>query len=104
MKKEILILLNVFYLIYSQTNDQIKQAKNLIKNSEEKLKDKRCDLIVANDVSKKDFGFDSEYNKVTLIEENGVILNIKKSKKKFIAATVAKKILDKFLFVEKYIN
>ncbi len=33
MKKEILILLNVFYLIYSQTNDQIKQAKNLIKNS-----------------------------------------------------------------------
>ncbi len=80
------------------------ETENLIKNSEEKLKDKRCDLIVANDVSKKDFGFDSEYNKVTLIEENGGILNIKKSKKKFIAATIAKKILDKFLFVGKYIN
>ena len=33
MKKKILILLNVFCLIDGQTNDQIKQAKNLIKNS-----------------------------------------------------------------------
>ena len=33
MKKKILILLNVFCLIDGQTNDQIKQAKDLIKNS-----------------------------------------------------------------------
>lgn len=80
------------------------ETENLIKNSEEKLREKRCDIIVANDVSKKDFGFNSQYNKVSLIENDGKILNIKKSKKKFIAAAITKKILQKFLLIDEYIN
>ena len=80
------------------------ETENLIKNSEEKLREKRCDIIVANDVSKKDFGFNSQYNKVSLIENDGKIFNIKKSKKKFIAAAITKKILQKFLLIDEYIN
>ncbi len=33
-----------------------------------KLERKKCDLIVANDVSRRDIGFDSSCNEVTLIE------------------------------------
>ena len=37
-------------------------------------------------------------------ENDGKILNIKKSKKKFIAAAITKKILQKFLLIDEYIN
>ncbi len=36
------------------------------KNAILKLKDKNCDWIIANDVSSKNSGFDSDYNKVTI--------------------------------------
>ena len=31
---------------------------------------KNCDWIIANDVSKKDSGFDSDYNEVTIFYKN----------------------------------
>ena len=40
---------------------------NIIQNSKIKLKEKYCDLIIANDVSKKDTGFNSDYNKISII-------------------------------------
>ena len=39
---------------------------NLDKNAISKLKNKNCDWIIANDVSKKNSGFDSDYNEVTI--------------------------------------
>ena len=38
----------------------------LNKNATSKLADKNCDWIIANDVSKKNSGFDSDYNEVTI--------------------------------------
>ena len=38
-----------------------------------KMKKKNCDLIIANDVSKQDFGFNSDYNQVSIIDYNGNI-------------------------------
>ena len=42
------------------------ETKNLDKNASTKLIDKNCDWVIANDVSKKDRGFDSDYNEVTI--------------------------------------
>ncbi len=42
------------------------ETKNLDSNALKKLKNKNCDWIVANDVSKENIGFNSDYNEVTI--------------------------------------
>ena len=42
------------------------ETNNLDKNAIEKLTNKNCDWIIANDVSRKDSGFESNYNEVTI--------------------------------------
>ena len=42
------------------------ETKELDKNARTKLIDKKCDWIVANDVSRNDSGFNSDYNEVTI--------------------------------------
>ena len=49
------------------------ETENLIKNTRKKLRDKKCDLFVANDVTAAGSGFDVDTNKVTLIDRNGDI-------------------------------
>ena len=73
------------------------ETKNVIKNSVKKMKDKNCDLIFANDVSKKDIGFNSDFNKVSVIDKNGNIKIIPKNKKSFVANKIAKILLDKLI-------
>ena len=80
------------------------ETENVISNSRIKIKEKYCDLIIANDVSKKDVGFNSDYNKVSIIDKAGKVKSIPKNKKSFIAASIAKIILDKLLMNDKNIN
>jgi phosphopantothenoylcysteine decarboxylase/phosphopantothenate--cysteine ligase len=80
------------------------ETENLIENSFNKLNQKYCDIIVANNVSKKDVGFNVDYNRVSIIEKNGEVMNIPKSKKSYIAAKIAKKIIDKLLINDKNTN
>jgi len=80
------------------------ETENLIKNSINKLNNKYCDMIIANDVSKKKTGFNVESNKVSIIEKNGNIENVPKNKKSYIASKIAKKIIDKFLINDKNTN
>ena len=80
------------------------ETENIVKNSQLKMKKKYCDLIVANDVSKKDTGFNSDFNKVSIIEKNGKIQNIKKNKKSYIANVIVKIVLDKLLMNDKNTN
>ena len=42
------------------------ETKNLDSNAMKKLKNKNCDWIVVNDVSKENIGFNSDYNEVTI--------------------------------------
>ena len=42
------------------------ETDEIDKNATSKLADKNCDWIIANDVSKKNSGFDSDYNEVTI--------------------------------------
>ena len=80
------------------------ETENLIKNSKVKMQEKFCDMIIANDVSKKDMGFNSEYNEVLIIDKSGRIEKVKKNSKKFIASIVVKKIVNTFLSNEKNLN
>jgi phosphopantothenoylcysteine decarboxylase/phosphopantothenate--cysteine ligase len=80
------------------------ETQNIIQNSKIKIKEKYCDLIIANDVSKKDSGFNSDYNKVSIIDNKGKIKSVPKNKKSYIANTIAKIILDKLLMNDKNIN
>ena len=61
-------------------------------------------MIIANDISKKNLGFNVEYNKVSIITKNGKIENIPKNKKSYIASIIANNILDKFLLDGKNTN
>lgn len=72
------------------------ETNDLIKNAEKKLSNKNLDLIIANDVSNKDIGFDSDDNEVTLITEKEKHLIKRQNKRK-----VSKKIID---FISGRIN
>jgi len=80
------------------------ETEKVIENSIYKLNQKYCDMIVANDVSKKEIGFNVDYNKISIIEKNGKIENVPKNTKSYIAAKIAKKIIDKLLINDKNTN
>ena len=65
------------------------ETDNLLVNADKKLKGKNLDLIVANDVSDKEIGFNSEQNEVTLITLKEKTLIERQSKKK-----VSRQIID----------
>jgi phosphopantothenoylcysteine decarboxylase/phosphopantothenate--cysteine ligase len=58
------------------------ETNNIKSNARKKLMEKNCDWIVANDVSNKSIGFESDFNEVTIFYKNEKIidetLNIKK--------------------------
>ena len=64
------------------------ETNDLIKNAKTKFKNKGLDLIVANDVSDKSIGFDSDDNAVTLITKSRNLVIEKESKRK-----IAKRII-----------
>jgi phosphopantothenoylcysteine decarboxylase/phosphopantothenate--cysteine ligase len=47
------------------------ESESLLENAESKLRKKGLDLIVANDITAKDRGFDVETNKATIIKRDG---------------------------------
>ena len=65
------------------------ETEDLLKNARKKLEKKKIDLIIANDVSDKSIGFDSEENEVTLITNSEEVLLDRSSKKK-----IAKRIVE----------
>jgi|TARA_B100000929_G_scaffold9391_1_gene7949 phosphopantothenoylcysteine decarboxylase/phosphopantothenate--cysteine ligase len=69
------------------------ETSNLDENSKNKLVKKNCDWIVANDVSNKQIGFDSEYNEVKIFQRNKPnIENISITTKEMIAKKLVEKI------------
>ena len=80
------------------------ETENVNNNSITKMKKKNCDLIIANNVSKKGIGFNSDYNEVSIIDNNGNIKIIKKNKKSYIASKIAEVILDKLLVDDRSFN
>lgn len=66
------------------------ESEKLLENAREKIQKKGCDYLVANDISRKDIGFSSDYNEVTILDKNGNMTKIERADK----ATVARKIFE----------
>ena len=72
------------------------ESENLLENAKEKIAKKGCDYLIANDISRKDIGFSSDYNEVTILSKNGEIKKLEKADK----MTIAYKIF-KYIFPNK---
>ena len=70
------------------------ETNDIIENSQKKINEKNCDWLIANDVSNKEIGFDSDFNEVSILYKSGEIENISKDKKSVIANKIVKKIVS----------
>ena len=66
------------------------ETNDIEENAQEKLRDKNCDMIVANDVSGADFGMESDENEVTILFRTGEKKKISRAPKKNIARELVK--------------
>jgi phosphopantothenoylcysteine decarboxylase/phosphopantothenate--cysteine ligase len=58
------------------------ETEDLKNNALKKLKKKNLDMIVANDVSRKDIAFDSDFNEVQIFLQNEDVISLGKMRKK----------------------
>jgi len=72
------------------------ETENLAVNALKKLKEKRLDLIVANDISTKETGFASDKNRASLIDGSGIVQELPIMPK----IDMAGKILDEILKIK----
>ncbi|MFH1453282.1 MAG: bifunctional phosphopantothenoylcysteine decarboxylase/phosphopantothenate--cysteine ligase CoaBC [Armatimonadota bacterium] len=68
------------------------ESENIIKNAKQKLKEKNLDIIIANDISRKNSGFESDFNKITVITKNGKVKKFNKMLKKDCAKIIMEEI------------
>ncbi len=64
------------------------ETENLEENARAKLERKGCDLVIANDVSRTDIGFDSTYNEVLLVFRDGRVQSLPMQSKRELSATL----------------
>ena len=69
------------------------ETNNIEENSKKKLMEKNCDWIIANDVSNKSIGFDSDFNEVTILYKDKKIDDEKLYMKK--KSEIADEIIDR---------
>jgi len=67
------------------------ESSNLVENAKGKLKQKRLDFIVANDITARDSGFGTDTNRVTIIDRTGKVYRLPLLPKR----EVADKVLDR---------
>ena len=64
-------------------------------NAKKKLAEKNCDWIIANDVSNKSIGFDSDFNEVTIFYKNKENIDEKLSFKR--KSEISDEIIDRVI-------
>lgn len=68
------------------------ESENLIENAKEKIQKKGCDYLIANDISRTDIGFSSDYNEVLILDKKGGMKKLEKASKSDIAREILKEI------------
>ena len=71
------------------------ETNNIEENSRKKLIEKNCDWIIANDVSDKSIGFDSDFNEVTVFYKNKEIEKIPRMSKALLAEKIIERVISK---------
>jgi phosphopantothenoylcysteine decarboxylase / phosphopantothenate---cysteine ligase len=69
------------------------ETNDIHKNAQKKLVEKNCDWIIANDVSNKSIGFDSDFNEVSIFYRDKEIKNEKLTMKK--KSAISEEITDR---------
>ena len=64
------------------------ETDNVLENARRKLREKGCDLLVVNDVSRTDIGFENDENELTLLYISGAEKVLPRAKKETLAATL----------------
>ena len=70
------------------------ETNNLESYAIKKLNEKNCDWIIANDVSKSNIGFDSDFNEVSIFYKNNKSDKISYKPKSEISDEIVEKIID----------
>jgi phosphopantothenoylcysteine decarboxylase/phosphopantothenate--cysteine ligase len=68
------------------------ETADVTAGASKKLREKKLDLIVANDVSREGIGFDSDFNQVTILDRNGALVESPKTSKREISRLVMDRI------------
>ena len=71
------------------------ETNDLVNNSIKKLEEKNCDWIVANNVSDKSIGFDSDINQVSIFYKNKASETLDKMNKSLIAKEIVNRVINK---------
>jgi len=71
------------------------ETNDLVENSLKKLEEKNCDWIIANDVSDKSIGFDSDENQVSIFYNNKTNEILNKMSKSLIAKEIVNRVITK---------
>lgn len=70
------------------------ESENLIDNAKIKIKNKGCDYLVANDISRKDIGFSSDENEIYILDKDLNIKHFEKDTKQNIAKNILEYIFE----------
>ncbi len=70
------------------------ETNNLSTNAKEKLNEKNCDWVIANDVSDQTIGFGSDFNKISIFYKNKPEENFEKMSKSLVAEEIVKRIIQ----------
>lgn len=69
------------------------ESQNLLENARAKLESKRLDLIVANDITARDAGFDAPTNRVLMIGRSGETVSLPLMSKAAVAEAVLERVV-----------
>ena len=70
------------------------ESENLIENAKKKIQNKGCDYLIANDISRKDIGFNSDENEIYILDKDLNIKHIEKDTKQNIAKRILEEIFE----------
>lgn len=70
------------------------ESENLFENANKKINEKGCDFLVANDISRDDIGFGSDYNEVTVFSKSGKAQKLARNTKQVIASEILDIVLN----------
>lgn len=70
------------------------ESENLLNNAKTKIEKKGSDYLIANDISRKDIGFSSNFNEVYILDKNGGTKHLERASKSEIAQSILKEIYE----------
>jgi len=70
------------------------ETNNLSTNAKEKLNEKNCDWVIANDVSDQTIGFGSDFNKISIFYKDKTEENFEKMSKSLVAEEIVKRVIQ----------